>query len=299
MKNNENVLDSLINGFYSSKSSDVIEKCILKAHADMSKRAKGHNEKIRDESLLWLKKHFETASPFSCSNQAEFDAWHENTCREYCKHMNSKFGSFFNLTYGRAQKVLNMTFKYLYCTEKYKQSVSKIVEFLHMPLDGYILAWYKDIVIDYVNKKQSTNFNKGSVSEWSKLNEEGKRTYMEVQEDIRSYLQDSKNLYYEYSIDTEIIDSDLDHEEDVPKCNKKTLHIRIPFDTERRSPFFAEFIVWKGEIIRAKVKNLFIGLNGIYKSWGEDVWAINDEKCDIQKELKTKLQVILKSIDSK
>ena len=53
--------------------------------------------------------------------------------------------------------------------------------------------------------------------------------------------------------------------------------------------FFAEFIIWEGEIVRAKIESLFKGLNGCYKSWNDDVWAIGK---DIKDELKIKMNKI-------
>ncbi|MFR1631578.1 MAG: hypothetical protein ACLSU0_00250 [Oscillospiraceae bacterium] len=277
-------------GFASGKE---LEKSIEKAHTDMARRANGHRPEIQTESVSWLKDHFIKASPFSISNCVDFDVWHTETCNKYCSQMNSwirRKGFNFTMTYGRAQKVLNMTFKYLYCTTAYKAKVESIAPFLHMTLDGYTLHWYRDIVVDFINKSSSVKIKKGDISDWSKMNEKSKRQYIDIQKDIRAYLNSIAD--YQYYINTEIISTDESLEEQT-KVSNKTFKVTIPFDPTRKSPFYAEFIVWEGEIVRAKMENLFKGLNGIYKSIADDKWAINIE---IETELKSKMSAILKVI---
>ena len=269
-----------------------LEYAIAKAHTDMSRRANGHKPEIQSESIKWLKDRFTTSSPFILNNQSDFDDWHHKTCEQYCSHMNSYINSQefpFFMTYGRAQKVLNMTFKYLYCTSPYKAYVEKIIPFLHMTLDGYTLRWYKDVVVKYFNINRNhgiTKFKVGDISDWSKMNERGKHQYIDIQKRIREYLRIA--ITYQYSINTAAID-----EETHPDQKNNTINIDIPFDPMRKHPFFAEFIVWEGEIVRNKVDNLFKGLNGIYETWNDDKWAVN---ATIQLELKSKLNTILENI---
>ena len=288
------MLDDLIKRFSKEttefSSGNELKQAIRKAHTDMSRRAKGHNSKIQKESIYWLSERFATDSPFSITNQSDFDKWHEETCGDYCKHMNNKNFSF-KMTYGRAQKVLNMTFKYLYCTDAFKREIKLLTPYLHMTLDGYTLRWYKDIVIDYINKNCQEKIKKNMISEWSKMdNEEGRRKYIQMQIDIRKYLKDSQN--YQYSINSENID-DILLEQKVTTGGNNIIFVSIPFDLDRKSPFFAEFIVWEGEIVRAKIENLFKGLNGIYKSWVQDEWATSDE---IKSELNIKISTILRKL---
>lgn len=266
-----------------------IKNSIEKAHSDMSRRAAGHKEQIKMTSVCLLEKHFVECPPYSVSSQDEFDKWHEETCNKYCNGMNNS-GSAFNFTYGRAQKVLNMTFKYLYCTDAYKAKIEPIAPYLHMTLDGYTLRWYKNVVVDYLNNKCFENIKSNAISEWSKINNnEHERSYINIQKDIRKYLADSQN--YQYVITTKVIaDNSLQQQEG--KDSKNILY-SIPFDKERRGPFFAEFIVWEGEIVRAKTENLFNGLNDIYRSWEKDEWAIND---DIKQELKSKISAIYRRL---
>lgn len=287
------MLDDLIKRFSKEttefSSGNELKQAIRKAHTDMSRRANGHNSKIQKVSIDWLSERFEKKSPFSIKNQSDFDEWHEKTCGDYCKHMNNQNFSF-KMTYGRAQKVLNMTFKYLYCTDKFKRDIELLAPYLHMTLDGYTLRWYKDIVIDYINKNFQEKIKKNMISEWSKMNEKCKRQYIDIQKDIRAYLNSVAD--YQYYINTKIISTDELLEEQT-KVPNKTITVTIPFDPTRKSPFYAEFIVWEGEIVCAKMENLFKGLNGIYESIAKDKWAINSA---IETELKSKMSAILKVI---
>ena len=290
------LLDDLIKRFsattISFPNSQELEYAIAKAHTDMSRRATGHKPEIQEESIRWLANRFKKLSPFAYKKQEDFDNWHEDTCNAYCAELNSfavRKDFSFVMTYGRAQKVLNMTFKYLYCTSAYKAHVEKIIPFLHMTLDGYTLRWYKEVVVKYINDKRPKNSAKlkvSDVSDWSKMNEPGKHQYMDIQTRIRAYLL-AVSVYH-YSINTETIDEEI---QETVKTN--TINVDVPFDNTRREPFFAEFIVWEGEIVRTKMENLFKGLNGIYKTWSVDKWAVNSS---IKSELQSKLTTILKNI---
>ena len=286
------LLDDLIKRFSATTigfpNSQELEYSIAKAHTDMSRRASGHTPIIQNESVSWLKERFIFDSPFKYTSLSDFDNWHQTICIDYCNHMNSK-GFSFIMTYGRAQKVLNMTFKYLYCTSAYKAHVEKIIPFLHMTLDGYTLRWYKEVVIKYFNDNRThgtTKLKVGDVSDWSKMNESGKHQYIDIQKRIREYLRIA--ISYQYSINTAIIGEETQSDQ-----KNNIINIDIPFDPMRKHPFFAEFIVWEGEIVRSKVDNLFKGLNGIYETWNDDRWAVN---ASIQLELKSKLTTILKNI---
>ena len=260
------------------------------AHNDMARRADGHTNEVKVASVQWLYCRFTTNSPFGLKSQAHFDTWHDQTCKQYCSHMNhlnrkKYFPKKFDTTYGRAQKVLNMTFKYLYCTASYQTEVEKIVEYLHMTLDSYTLRWYKDQIVAPIKGLRA-----GDISNWSKMNESApKHQYIDIQNRIRDFLRIKPK--YEYTIDTEIIgESDPtsdDTDSGAKKKNSKTIEVSLAVS---KHPFFAEFVIWLGEIIRAKMEALFSGLNGFYKTLADDTWAIDS---NVKRELKGKMNAIL------
>ena len=82
----------------------------------MSRRASGHVPNIKGVCVKWLDEEVFTSS-LSIHN---FDTWHKETCFALIEKFNSvkpKFG-----TVGRAQKVINMAFKYFSCILSYHVS---------------------------------------------------------------------------------------------------------------------------------------------------------------------------------
>lgn len=256
------------------------------AHNDMARRANGHTNEVKVKSVKWLYDHFTKNSPFGIKSQADFDTWHNDTCTGYCDYMLAQtFPKKFDITYGRAQKVLNMTFKYLYCTASYQAEVEKIVEYLHMTLDSYTLRWYKDAIVI-----TTPGLNAGDISNWSKMNESApKHQYIDIQNRIRDFLRIKP--IYEYTIDTEIIGESDPTSDDTDSGAKKKKSKKILVSlSAHEHPFYAEFVIWQGEIIRAKMESLLSGLNGCYKTFPEDKWAIDS---DVKRELKGKMNTIL------
>lgn len=67
-----------------------------------------------------------------------FDEIHKKICVnliEKCKERT-------NMTYGQAQKIINMAFKYLYCC-KHDSEMEERFKACHMPLDSFSLEWFK------------------------------------------------------------------------------------------------------------------------------------------------------------
>ncbi len=73
--------------------------------------------------------------------EEEFDKVHNELCQLWCKEFKSledgKLG-----TYGKAQKIVNMSFKYLYCRED-AENYRDYFKYCHMPLDSFTLEWFK------------------------------------------------------------------------------------------------------------------------------------------------------------
>ena len=108
-----------------------IEDAIIKAYADMSRRAKGHDLKVNRPPVIEFLKtgkvpddpdpknsSLENFIPFvkvinenHQFNKTEFDEWHKECCRRL--KLTLTRGNFEG-TFGKAQKVINMAFKYWY-----------------------------------------------------------------------------------------------------------------------------------------------------------------------------------------
>lgn len=151
-------------------------RCILlavtKAYGDMSPRTiKGHCLQIQKTCIPHLEKrffvYFHGKMP---ETQAEFDIWHDETCRSFLDILNEALQEkgLTRQAYGKAQKIINMTFKYLYCLRPEDVRCGWF-RFCHMPLDSYTLNWF---------------YGKGNTHEpnetWSSLSAERYRVIVEA-----------------------------------------------------------------------------------------------------------------------
>lgn len=122
---------------------------------------------------------------------------------ELCEKLKERFQEEeTNITYGQAQKIVNMAFKYLYCLY-YKYGNFKRNQFTdcHMPLDSYSLEWFKRWISANEKKywDEEEKFKKGSIGSWSSMevsnyeDKEGKKYGYEVYSKyIREYCKKEK-----------------------------------------------------------------------------------------------------------
>ena len=74
-------------------------------------------------------------------NAASFDLKHT----EWCEILNNSFKEEVkNMSYGLAQKIINMAFKYLYCCNG-ADSYEDHFKYCHMTLDSFTLSWYQRV----------------------------------------------------------------------------------------------------------------------------------------------------------
>lgn len=83
---------------------------------------------------------------------ADFDKWHHETCQLFLEILNGRCNGlgkgvkiYKNLCYGKAQKIVNMMFKHLYCL-KVDEAYQKYFTHCHMTLDNFTLEWFKRFV---------------------------------------------------------------------------------------------------------------------------------------------------------
>ena len=115
------------------------------------------------------------------ASSAGFDIWHKELCDFFIDGTKETNGLRKLLedankdpnqaTFGKAQKLVNMTFKYMYCFDDANQHIDKF-DMCHMPLDSYILDWffdwYKEEWKKQYNEKMTKN-GKNHLSAWSDL----------------------------------------------------------------------------------------------------------------------------------
>lgn len=218
MNEHEMLKDRFGNRVFQGKNKEM-RVAIELAYADMSRRQTGHSPAMKDACIAWLLKNVFAGKP----QIANFDNWHETQCKKLIEIWNEKKAGFG--TVGKAQKVLNMAFKYISCiTPDYNQ----VLPYCHMTLDSYTLAWYKDVVRPWAKLKKREDVS--ALVEWSKIN--SYKDYILIQDNIREFLKQGAT----YSIS-------------INKTNTQS----IPLSSV---PMEAEFVVWEGQIIKEKYTNL-------------------------------------------
>ena len=110
-----------------------------------------------------------------------FDEWHKAVCTEFLTLFNEDNKKRYQpVAYGKAQKAVNMVFKYLYCydgAEKYTDE--GYFDYCHMPIDNLTLNWYKKEVAYPPTDCAWSDLKYGA--------------YIEIQTNIRNYLKGSSS----------------------------------------------------------------------------------------------------------
>lgn len=133
-------------------------------------------DEIKAELCDFIKKAFWSYF-YAQGELIDFPSWHDNACRKVIEILEKRYDG---VTYGKAQKIVNMIFKYLYCFDGALNFEDCFGE-CHMPLDSKILDWYRR----NVDKEQKTP--------WSKLE---KKEYLEIQEKIDEHVKKAYNNSY-------------------------------------------------------------------------------------------------------
>ena len=187
-------------------SSELIKAALEKALGDFTFRT---TKKIDDafsggvEGLLELLSsdflnRFDEYFTKPALDRGHFDKWHFKTCDLFIETVSEKY----DIGYGKAQKIVNMTFKYLYCmivdNGNFK---TDYFQFCHTPLDSVVLDWIWEYKSKFPYDKlegipENIKFLKKYFSSWNNLDyisdlfSNDKFTYMFYQKIIREYCSD-------------------------------------------------------------------------------------------------------------
>lgn len=126
--------------------------------------------------------------------QKNFDEKHGEMCEAWRNGL-GKDESDNNRTYGKAQKVVNMMFKYMYCC-RHLNKISipeEAFKYCHMTLDSYTLKWISDVWEKGVGKKAKII---KSDTTWSKL-DDGK--YKKIVGLIEDKIKNPKTNEYDFT----------------------------------------------------------------------------------------------------
>lgn len=164
---------------------DVYVDALHQGYLDACRTIKGASKVDDDKKREVLNKTAEEIKLY-LQNGGDFkhkhNEWCNNLINEYYKTADIK------ITYGHAQKIINMAFKYLYCiyykAEKLDKGMINKFKQCHMPLDSFSLEWFyryykknnlkleikvgdKEINRELFGKDKS--IKKDSISSWSSM----------------------------------------------------------------------------------------------------------------------------------
>ena len=115
-------------------------------------------------------------------DQDTYDKWHKECCDKILRCFKVYYDK--GVTYGKAQKIVNMTMKGIYCLDG-AENYEDWFKHCHMALDSIILEWFKRDVKRIGDEK------------WSNLD---KNKYEEYLEEIRNHFGVSKKILNTFDI---------------------------------------------------------------------------------------------------
>lgn len=159
--------------------------------------------------------------------QRDFDILHEQFCDEFLRNIAA--AGRYTHTYGNAQKMVNVLFKYLVCFEDAAEFADRF-KYCHLALDrytynGYRLPFYRNVVYVSINGRRAPE-----LESWSQI-----ATYSDykgISDDIISYVNSHPKTYNDY-ID---IYNRFYHLSEASKLSTE--------DDYALTPFEAEFFIW-------------------------------------------------------
>lgn len=194
------------------------------AYTDFSPRTMPGIKKEKVQPALdWLAKALYDF--IHCPEDTDFETWHNETCLDFCNQIAHYYKE---IPYGKAQKIVNMSFKYLFILNDSKKYVAKFKN-CHMALDQYTLEWFIRYVLTKEERKD-ISVTKIRDTSWSKLccgdTCEEEYSYLWIQDRICKYLNSENSPY-------------------------------ITEEGNHLSPFFAEFYIWPEMKIHLAMEDLY------------------------------------------
>ena len=180
---------------------DGIKIAVRRAFRDLTVRTMTRNDSSTSVNLEALADNafdggfYEKISEWLNSNPTKdgFDSWHNEACDFIIEFLKETYIPA-DCTYGKAQKIVNMTFKNMYCLEDAEKKEEHF-KFCHMPLDSFTLEWfYREC------KRQEKKIVKSKILSWSSLSfskddeRDGKYTYNFFQNKIIDLIENSADF---------------------------------------------------------------------------------------------------------
>jgi hypothetical protein len=125
-----------------------------------------HYEQDKKTFLELLKEYFET------DNYPDYNEWHKLACDSIITCLNVYYSKK-SVTYGKAQKIVNMTMKGAYCLEGADRHIEKFKP-CHMALDSFTLEWFYRCCnsVSYEKESFAKNVGRKNLPVWSNMNKD-------------------------------------------------------------------------------------------------------------------------------
>ncbi len=208
-----------IDGSDKMPDHDLLFKCANRAYLDLNRTLKFQKVPEEDKGELQKQKSkfreeiseiiVDRITNLLNEKPQDYEAWHKETCNKVIKkaqeyeqdnwlQKNGNEGRGFY--YGQAQKWVNMTIKYMWVTERWKDKLDKLMNVLHVPVDSYIIegVWNRDGWEDVLKgilvngKEKSGRFSSDKVVPWSKWDE---TQYKDFQVALRTKLKKERTPF--------------------------------------------------------------------------------------------------------
>ena len=217
----------------------------------------------------------------SCFGKKKFDKWHNEACQIFLDILKKYYT---DAKYGKAQKIVNMMFKHLYCMnfgknkEKDKSDWrvlnKKYFKYCHLTLDSFTLEWfYREVVEKWYNKKDANTrgdqIHKGKFDSWSNLGYSISKNDYECYTKVKYKCKDEDNCrliktgdkyFYHYMFFVTVIREFFDT---TPKATDEQMRY------DGKTPFEAEFYIWPDIQLHLTAETLFAQSIGQEKTMEE------------------------------
>ncbi len=198
-----------------NEKDKIITKCAQRAYLDLSRtlmfkdkyKEKEKDNKEEKQSKAAKRKEFRDKmceiiqeNVLCLISSDKYEEKHEKLCEklkkkaeEYCYYEvnNDKKNG---ITYGQAQKWLNMTIKYMWLLEMWDDEFKKVINKIHVPVDSYIIeaVWeFEGVKLPIKDENREKDYKNPAehVKAWSQWN---KDEYTDFQDRLRAYLSEEK-----------------------------------------------------------------------------------------------------------
>lgn len=171
-------------------TSEAIHTAVDIAYNDASRTMKdiGKHEQQKNYALIYIEALLYSFFDKQALPKDAFEKKHKVLCDIW----HTSFGDDKLGSYGKAQKIINMAFKYLYCRKKGKMGHFK---YCHMPLDSFTLKWFERNVKSEISGENVKTFKINDEYRWSNIGGYGGyEEYALIQKEIENYINNKKGF---------------------------------------------------------------------------------------------------------